>query len=76
MPRVPTTAEAMSKHCYFCGLPEEVLKTLFMKDDIGICDRCVECCNLIMAEPLISGAKEYDSWQLPQYDASLSTKEK
>ena len=50
------------KFCHFCGLPSEVLKALFVRDGIGICDRCIECCNLALAEPGKKGDLEYESW--------------
>lgn len=38
------------------------MEKLFVRDDIGICDRCIETCRLVLAEPRKLGAKEYDSW--------------
>jgi hypothetical protein len=51
------------RRCSFCDHHQDVCKLLFVKDDIGICDRCIEVCNLAIAEPGKRGAQEYDSWQ-------------
>ena len=49
------------RFCHFCGLREDVLDHLVMKDDIGICDRCVRMSAIIIDEAMAEKQKGTDS---------------
>lgn len=54
------------RNCSFCCHDETVVAKLIVSNGVAICDRCIATCNVILNEPRERGAKEYDSWQLPQ----------
>jgi ATP-dependent protease Clp ATPase subunit len=56
------------RNCSFCCHGEEVVEKLIVRDDVAICDRCIALCNIILNEPKIQGAKEYDSWRYAAED--------
>ena len=49
------------RFCYFCGLREDVLDYLVTRDDIGICDRCVKMCAIVINEAIAAKQKGTDS---------------
>lgn len=52
--------------CSFCGRSESEVRNLIVQDNAGICDKCVQACNDIIAHDRLQNAEKVDKLLSPQ----------
>ncbi len=60
-----TAADNKTLHCSFCNKSQNEVRKLIAGPSVFICDECVDLCNDIIREEMVSSAKEAIRTELP-----------